>query len=272
MARRRGRAALAFLAAAAVLGAAEPKSEARRIEVGAFFDGGTVRLGRGDVLVVRLAPALPPATQWTLAFVDAAMLRPQGEPAIEDRTAVFRYVAAAAGRSSLGLAAVAPRDPAWTRLFRIAVEVSEAPPQSRTFALTEADDGSRISVAKGDVLTVRLPSNVTTGYGWSVAQAAPGIASGAGAAELSAAGGVAARGRRDADLHHPRKRQRRRMASARLSPSVREGRAPDSHLERLPRRGRRRRAGARALDQASRRRARVSRDSSSTRRVLSRLF
>ncbi len=134
-----------------------------------------MRLGRGDVLVVRLAPALPPATQWTLAFVDAAMLRPQGEPAIEDRTAVFRYVAAAAGRSSLGLAAVAPRDPAWTRLFRIAVEVSEAPPQSRTFALTEADDGSRISVAKGDVLTVRLPSNVTTGYGWSVAQAAPGM-------------------------------------------------------------------------------------------------
>ena len=175
MARRRGRAALAFLAAAAVLGAAKPNSEARRIEVGEFFDGGTVRLGRGDVLVVRLAPALPPATPWALAFVDAATLHPQGEPAIEDRTAVYRFVAAAVGRSSLGLAAVAPRDPAWTRLFRIAVEVSEAPPQSRTFALTEADDGSRISAAKGDVLTVRLPSNVTTGYGWSVAQAAPGM-------------------------------------------------------------------------------------------------
>jgi inhibitor of cysteine peptidase len=175
MARRRRRSALAVVVAAAALGAAQPRSEVRRVEVGEFFDGGTVRLGRGDVLVVRLPQPLPPATPWSFAFGDASILRPQGEPAVEDRTAVFRYVAAAPGGSSLGFAAVAPRDPAWTRLFRIAVDVTEAPPRSRTLVLSEADDGSRISVAKGDVLTVRLPSNVTTGYGWSVAQTAPGV-------------------------------------------------------------------------------------------------
>jgi predicted secreted protein len=175
MERRGRRAAVAVLAVSAALGSAAPRTEVRRFEVGEYFDGGTVRLGRGDVLVVRLAQPQRPAEPWTVAFGDASILRPQGEPAVEDRTSVFRYVAAAAGRSSLGFAAVAPRDPAWTRLFRVAVEVSEAPPTRRTFALSEADDGSRISVATGDVLTVQLSSNVTTGYGWFVGQAGPGV-------------------------------------------------------------------------------------------------
>lgn len=171
---RRGR-AVAVFAAAAVLGFAEPQTEVRRVEVGEFFDGGTVRLGRGDILVIRLPQAQRPAGPWAPAFGDASILRPQGESAVEDRMAVFRFVAAATGRSSLGFAAVAPGDTAWTRLFRIAAEVSEAPPRSRTITLSEADDGSRIDVAKGDALTVRLSSNVTTGYGWFVGQAAPGV-------------------------------------------------------------------------------------------------
>ena len=169
------RAALVVLASGLALGAKAPQMEVRRIEVGPSFDGGTVRLGRGDTLVVRLPAPLPPATPWTFAFGDPSILRPQGEPAVEDRTAVFRYVASTVGGASLGFAAVAPRDPAWTRLFRIAVDVAEAPPRSRTLALSEADDGSRIYVVQGDVLTVRLPANVTTGYGWSAAQAAPGV-------------------------------------------------------------------------------------------------
>ena len=177
------RAAAVLLAAGLTPGAAAPLSggaqapltEVRRVEVGESFDGGTVRLGRGDVLVVRLPQAARPAEPWTFAFGDPSILRPQGPPAVEDRAAVFRYVASATGGSSLGFAAVAPGEPAWTRLFRITVDVAEAPPRSRTLVLSEADDGSRIYVAKGDVLTVRLSSNVTTGYGWFVAQAAAGV-------------------------------------------------------------------------------------------------
>ena len=163
------------MAAAPAFGAVEPRSEVRRVEIGESFDGGSLRLGRGDVLVVRLPLASAPAGPWTVAFGDPVIVRPQAPPAIEDRTAVFRYVAAAPGETSLGFAAVAPRDPAATSLFRVAVEVSAAPPRSRTFALSEADDGSRIYVAKGCVLTVRLSSNVTTGYGWFVSQSAPGV-------------------------------------------------------------------------------------------------
>ena len=163
------------MAVATVLGAAEPRTEVRRVEIGESFNGGSLRLGRGDVLVVRLSQAPASAGPWSVAFGDAAVLRPQAPPAIEDKTVVFRYVAVAAGESSLGFAASAPREPASTRLFRVAVEVSAAPPRSRTFALSEADDGSRIYVAKGDVLTVRLSSNVTTGYGWFVSQSAPGV-------------------------------------------------------------------------------------------------
>ena len=175
VARRIRRATLVLLAAGLALGAQAPRTEVRQIEVGEFFDGGSVRLGRGDILVVRLPQPLPPSTPWTFAFGDPSVLRPRGEPAVEDRTAVFRYVASAVGGASLGFAAVAPRDPSWTRLFRISVDVSEAPPRSRTIALSEADDGSRIYVVEGDVLTVRLPSNVTTGYGWSAVQPVPGL-------------------------------------------------------------------------------------------------
>jgi inhibitor of cysteine peptidase len=170
--------AAAWLAAAAAFGAvepAEPRTEVRRVEIGESFDGGSLRLGRGDVLVVRLPPARSLAGPWTVAFGDSAILRPLGPPTIEDRTAVFRYVAAAPGGTSLGLAAVAPSDAAATSLFRVAVEVTAAPPRSRTLALSEADDGSRLYVAKGDVLTVRLSSNVTTGYGWFVSRSAPGV-------------------------------------------------------------------------------------------------
>ncbi|PKQ37751.1 MAG: hypothetical protein CVT59_05640 [Actinobacteria bacterium HGW-Actinobacteria-1] len=40
-------------------------------------------------------------------------------------------------------------------------------------ALSEKDDGSAIEVAAGEQVSVKLPSNPTTGFGWTVADAGP---------------------------------------------------------------------------------------------------
>lgn len=159
-------ATLAVVAALAVPAAA--RAEMRKVAVGEGFDGGSVRLGVGDELTVDL-PA-PEGKAWTVAFRDPAILKPAaaaGEPA-------RRFTAAAAGSTSLGLVLRKAGGPP-AAVFRVAVEVLASAPPRRSLALSEVDDGSELFLMKGDVLTVRLPSNVTTGYGWTVAQAAPGV-------------------------------------------------------------------------------------------------
>jgi inhibitor of cysteine peptidase len=44
-----------------------------------------------------------------------------------------------------------------------------------TVTLTEADNNGMVSLSVGDTLVVRLPSNPSTGYSWSVAQNNPGV-------------------------------------------------------------------------------------------------
>jgi inhibitor of cysteine peptidase len=36
------------------------------------------------------------------------------------------------------------------------------------FALTQADHGTSVAVAPGDIIVIRLPENPTTGYQWTV--------------------------------------------------------------------------------------------------------
>ena len=154
--------------------------------IGEPFDGGVVRLAVGNTLAVRL-PAPPSAGRgWRVAINDPDILRSAGEARLEPAgtdlvgsigSEVFEFKAARAGQSTLGLVSGNPADPAAPpgSLFRVAVVVEQVPGPPGAVSLGESDDGSKQYVVQGDTISVRLPANVTTGYSWAVAQAAPGV-------------------------------------------------------------------------------------------------
>lgn len=171
---------LGFAAAAAVVAAA------RTVIIDDSFDGGVVRLAVGNTLAVRLPANPSTGYAWNVAVNDPKVLRSEGAPAREPAATdlvgsgdshVFEFKATRAGKTTLGLVSVRPSDPAAApdRLFRVAVVVDQVLPPQRALSLGESDDGSKQYVVQGDTISVRLPANVTTGYSWAVAQAAPGV-------------------------------------------------------------------------------------------------
>jgi len=60
---------------------------------------------------------------------------------------------------------------------------------SQAATLTEADDGTRIELSPGQILTITLPSNPTTGYSWQVAQIDPKTLKQQGEAEYQQSSG-----------------------------------------------------------------------------------
>jgi inhibitor of cysteine peptidase len=175
-----GAAVLGLMAAAAALAAA------RTVTLDQSFDGGVVHLAVGNTLAVRLPSNPSTGYAWSVVVNDPKVLRIEGAPAREPAAAdlvgsgdfqLFEFKATRAGKSSLGLVSARTPDSAAApdRFFRVAVVVDQVLPIERTVSLGEADDGSKQYVVQGDRIAVRLPSNVTTGYGWSVAQAAPGV-------------------------------------------------------------------------------------------------
>jgi inhibitor of cysteine peptidase len=61
-------------------------------------------------------------------------------------------------------------------------------------ALGEADDGTAVTVGVGDTVTVRLPSNVTTGFKWVVVDPGPLARSGEAVYEAPDAPGAVGAG------------------------------------------------------------------------------
>ncbi len=147
------------------------------VTIGDLYAGGTVNLAPSDTLEVRLSPG-PAGCVWGLAFNDPAILKPEA-PA--PGASVFRFKALVAGTESLGLACRMPSDsktqPAG--LFRVLVTVKDnvAP---RGFVLEEPDNGSSIFLVQGDAVQVRLNSNPSTGFAWSIASNAPSVLAPAG--------------------------------------------------------------------------------------------
>ena len=145
-----------------------------------------MRLGVGDTLAVRLPAAPSTAGAWRVAVNDPGVLRSEGSPRLEPVGSdlvgssgfqVFEFQAARAGKSNLGLVSGNPSDPAAAPegLFRVAIVVEQALAGPGIVSLGESDDGSKQYVVQGDMISVRLPANVTTGYSWAVAQSAPGV-------------------------------------------------------------------------------------------------
>jgi inhibitor of cysteine peptidase len=164
------------VALAAVLFAASvPAARAviQTVVIGELYDGGTVNLSSGDTLEVRLATP-PSGCTWAPAFGDAGIVKPAAAPAPD--APVFRYTALTTGQTSLGLACRKASDPQAPAggLFRVLVVVKEST-FPRGILLEEPDSGSDIFLVQGDVLQVRLPSNPSTGYGWSIAGNSPAV-------------------------------------------------------------------------------------------------
>ncbi len=82
---------------------------------------------------------------------------------------MFRFQAAKAGSSSLGLVYERPweKNTAPARLFRV-LAVVEPAHSGKPVSLSEADAGSKVFLQQGDILSVRLPFDPSSGQGWTI--------------------------------------------------------------------------------------------------------
>jgi inhibitor of cysteine peptidase len=174
-----------LLAAAVWMAAGAALSAGQILTIGELYDGGVVNLTPNDQLVVRLSSDPATGEAWEVSFNDAAVLKPVGEPSADAPAGsppeapgpqVFRFRAIATGSSSLGLAyqKTANLASAPARLFRVLVVVKDRAPR-RSLTLAEPDNGSTVFLTQGERIFVRLPSNRSTGYGWTVARNAPSV-------------------------------------------------------------------------------------------------
>jgi inhibitor of cysteine peptidase len=157
----------------------------RVVTIGYAFDGGLVNLAVGDELDVRLGSTPGTGYSWSIAMNDAAVLEPIGKPVDEKSqdlrpgapgSRLFRFRAVKAGSSSLGLIYERPweKDAAPARLFSVAAAVGESL-AGKPVALVESDGGARYFLLQGETLSVKLPSNPSTGLAWAVTRNAPSI-------------------------------------------------------------------------------------------------
>ena len=173
------------LAAAWLAAAGAASGAVQTVTIGDLYAGGTVTIAQSDTLEVRLLPGSF-GCSWGVAFNDATILRPDAEAAPGAST--FRWKAITTGSVSLGLACRKPTDPKAQPggLFRVLVAVKEsiAP---RSLILEEPDNGSDIFLTQSDAIQVRLPSNPTTGFSWTVASNAPSVLAPVGEAKFEPA-------------------------------------------------------------------------------------
>lgn len=162
----------AALASALLAAAAAASGAVQTVTIGDLYAGGTVNLAPADTLEVRLSPGSSGCV-WGVAFNEPGVLALDPEAAAPP---VFRFKAVTTGSVSLGLAcrrASEPKAPP-SGLFRVLVAVKGSV-AARGLILEEPDNGSHIFLTQGDSIQVRLPSNPTTGYSWTVVANAPSV-------------------------------------------------------------------------------------------------
>jgi inhibitor of cysteine peptidase len=177
---------IGFVSGAALMAAAgSARGAARTVTMGYSYDGGLVNLAVGDELEVRVGSTPGTGYAWGVAMNDPAVLEPVGKPIDEKSldarpgspgSRVFRFRAAKAGSSSLGLVYERPweKNTAPARLFRV-LAVVEPSVSGKPLALSESDAGSKVFLLQGETLSVRLPSNSSAGYGWAVTRTVTSI-------------------------------------------------------------------------------------------------
>src|SRR5262245_32613552 len=141
-------------------------------------NNGEVSVPAGGTLVVRLESNLTTGFSWQIKQNDPKILKPLGQPRYERQEnprpgagghQVFRFLAAgpADTTANLQLQYSQPFDkktpPAKT--FALTVRLTAAP---GTVTVTDQDNGKNVTVPHGGMLIVRLESNPSTGFSWSV--------------------------------------------------------------------------------------------------------
>jgi predicted secreted protein len=85
--------------------------------------------------------------------------------------AFFRYLVKAPGKTEIVLAYTRPWEkdvpPAQKFNVKIVAEAADAPAAGKTYEMTKDDNGKTLKVNVGDVVSVKIKSNRTTGYSWA---------------------------------------------------------------------------------------------------------
>lgn len=156
-------------------------AHADTVVVNDFDHRSQVTLQPGDILVVNLRANLSTGYSWNIAQNNKSLLRPMGKPSyqVDDPgmmggggTQTFRFRATGSGGEGLVMLYQKPSlgggVPA-ADTFRLLV-VIDRPNRNETVVVTEGNDHGQVNLNIGDTLVVRLRSNQTTGYTWSVGQ------------------------------------------------------------------------------------------------------
>ena len=139
-------------------------------------NGQVVMLNRGNSLQVSLASNPGTGYGWQLVANNTSQLKLLGNPVLEPPTnqnlnsliyQVFRFQVQSAGVNVLELQykrhTQSNQPPEKT--YKLNMVMSNEP---ANLTVTDSDNNREVSAAKGDILSVRLPTNFSTGYGWEV--------------------------------------------------------------------------------------------------------
>ncbi len=181
--------AMVALGAAACLWGSAPSSGAPSQGTGARFvaveqkaSGSLVAMAQGATLVLRLKSNPTTGYGWQIATNDATHLRPIGPPRYvrpEDRRMgaggyqELRFEARATGKTALTLSYARPfeKNAPPAKTYSLTLDINTIGVLAhQVIIVTDADQSGVVDLSRGTLLTVSLPSNPTTGYGWQVAR------------------------------------------------------------------------------------------------------
>jgi inhibitor of cysteine peptidase len=154
---------------------------ARFVAVEQKASGSLVAIAQGATLVLRLKSNPTTGYSWQIATHDATLLRPIGPPRyVRPQTLrmgaggyqEFRFEARATGETTLTLNYARPfeKNAPPARTYSLTLNIGNFGVLAHQIIIvTDADESGVVDLARGTLLTVSLPSNPTTGYGWQVA-------------------------------------------------------------------------------------------------------
>ena len=135
-------------------------------------NNGSVRLRVGDLLKVRLRADAGTNYLWRVAENDSSLLLPQNDAQTQNgvATRTFRAIGAGGARLSLLYQDVSKSGVRALDAFRKLVIIERnGGAGGKIVAIRAEDNGRPVTLAYGDTLDVRLPTNAGTGYSWGVA-------------------------------------------------------------------------------------------------------
>lgn len=186
-------AAVAVIAAILFVACSKPKNDTpsnsnpeskKLVDIGEGSSGKTIHVLTGETIRLRLRSNPSTGFSWTLNPPDKQILESNESEFESDPHKEFEagyggneawtFQAVGTGEAEISLVYARPweKDVPSAKTFRVKVVVDAASPQAavsdaaNTLELTGKDNGRNIEVHPGDIIRIRLESNITTGYRW----------------------------------------------------------------------------------------------------------